>query len=62
MKAGLTQDQLAWRMGIARETLSRIERGRPARSSTVMSLAAALEVMPSMLTNAPDVDPTNQSA
>lgn len=62
MMAGLTQDQLAWRVGIARETLSRIERGRPARSSTVMSLAAALEVMPSMLTNAPDVDPTNQSA
>lgn len=60
--AGLTQEQLAWRVGLARETLTRIARGRPARVNTVRLLARALQVMPSMLTGTPDLDPVDQPA
>jgi DNA-binding XRE family transcriptional regulator len=51
--AGLTQPELAAKSGIARETIGRLERcHRPAQPSTVKALAAALGVVPSVLTSA----------
>ena len=50
--AGLSQDELARRARVARETLSKIEHGRPARQETVRRLAAGLSVPPGVLTGA----------
>lgn len=61
-RAGVSQHKLAARIGIARETLSRIERGRVVGWKLVESLAAALLVMPSMLTSNPEDDPADQPA
>jgi DNA-binding XRE family transcriptional regulator len=47
--AGLTQDELAGRARVARETLCKIERGRPATQVTVLRLAAVLAVRPDVL-------------
>ncbi len=45
--AGLTQEDLAEISGVARNTISRIERGyQPARPSTAKKLADALGVTP----------------
>lgn len=60
--AGLTQEELAVRAGLARETVIRIEGGRPARAATIARLAAALRVMPSTLAGVPEVDPPEQAA
>jgi DNA-binding XRE family transcriptional regulator len=49
--ASLFQRELAKRADIARETLSRLERGRPASPETIRRLAAALSVPPSRLTD-----------
>jgi transcriptional regulator with XRE-family HTH domain len=57
MVAGVTQEQLARRAGLARETLIRIEnRQRSARPVTIQLLADALLVAPSMLTGSSDAD------
>ncbi len=61
-KFGLNQDDLARLVGLARETISRIEAGRPAGLSTIRSLAAALRLMPSVLTGTADADPVDQPA
>ena len=47
--AGVTQEELAGRARVARETLCKIERGRPATRETVRRLAAALAVPPGVL-------------
>lgn len=60
--ADLTQQELAARAGVARETLSRIEAGRPARWRVIESLARALLVMPSMLTGNEELDPIDEPA
>jgi DNA-binding XRE family transcriptional regulator len=53
LASGLTQPQLAARTGIARESLSRLERlRRRARPKTVDALATALKVTRSSLTTA----------
>jgi transcriptional regulator with XRE-family HTH domain len=45
--AGLTQEELAKRSGVARNTISRLESGlHPARPSTARKLAQALGVTP----------------
>lgn len=42
---GMTQEQLAERSGVARETISRLERGAPnVRQSTLTALAYALDL------------------
>ena len=57
--AGLTQQQLVSRAGLARETLIRIEnQQRGARPGTIRRLADALLVAPSMLTGSSDLDPS----
>jgi len=58
--AGLTQDELAIRAGVARETLSRTEHGRPAHLKTVAQLAAALSVPFDFLVADRDVGPYAQ--
>ena len=58
--AWLSQQGLASRVGLARETLGRLEGGRAARLNTVRLLARELKVMPSMLTGTPDLDPINE--
>ena len=56
-QAGLTQEQLASRAGVARETLIRIEhQQRGATPETIWRLAPMLLVAPSMLTGASDLD------
>jgi transcriptional regulator with XRE-family HTH domain len=55
-QANLTQPQLARRAGIARETIARIENGRPARRAVFLRLAIALRVAPSMLTGSAELD------
>jgi transcriptional regulator with XRE-family HTH domain len=47
--AGLTLVELAMRANIARETLSRIEHGRPAHPETISRLAASLSLDSDML-------------
>jgi transcriptional regulator with XRE-family HTH domain len=54
--ARLTQGQLATRLGIARETLNRIERGRPTRTNIVQAIADALVLAPSVLIGYRDLD------
>ena len=49
LAAGLSQDELAGRARVARETLCKIERGRPATQETVRRLAAVLAVPPDVL-------------
>ena len=61
-RAGLTQHELAARIGIARETLSRIESGRVVGWKLLGPLAWALLLMPSMLTGNPEDDPIDQPA
>ena len=47
MWAGLTQEELAQRSGVARNTISRLETGeQPARPRTARKLADALGVTP----------------
>jgi transcriptional regulator with XRE-family HTH domain len=53
---GLTQPQLTRRASIARETIARIEHGRPARLDTILRLAGALTLAPSELTGISDLD------
>lgn len=53
--AGLTQAELAARAGIARETLIRIERGRPATIESMEKLERALQIAVSVLVEAPNV-------
>ena len=55
-QAGLTQPQLGARAGVARETIARIENGRPATRPVVFRLAEALQIAPSMLTGITDLD------
>jgi transcriptional regulator with XRE-family HTH domain len=55
-QANLTQPQLARRAGVARETIARIENGRPARRAVFFRLAEALRVAPSMLTGSAELD------
>jgi transcriptional regulator with XRE-family HTH domain len=47
--AGVTQEELAGRARVVRETLCKIERGRPATRETVRRLAAALADPPGVL-------------
>ena len=54
--AGLTQAELAARAGIAPETLSRLEHGRPATAESVGRLAGALMVAIRVLTGTRDFD------
>jgi transcriptional regulator with XRE-family HTH domain len=54
-QAGLTQPQLGARAGVARETIARIENGRPATRPVVFRLAEALQIAPSMLTGITDL-------
>jgi transcriptional regulator with XRE-family HTH domain len=44
--AGLTQEELAEQSGVARNTISRLEHGQPARPTTTRKLAAALGTTP----------------
>ncbi len=49
-RAVLSQDQLAQRSGVARDTISKLENGqRRAYPSTIRKLATGLEVEPGML-------------
>lgn len=49
-RAILSQDQLAKRSGVARDTISKLENGqRGAYPSTIRKLATGLEVEPGML-------------
>lgn len=54
LAAGLSQDELAERAQVARETVIRIERGRPAQVATIRRLTAALSLPPSVLEGATD--------
>jgi transcriptional regulator with XRE-family HTH domain len=58
----LTQPQLVQRAGIARETVARIECGRPARHAAILRLASALLVAPSELTARSELDDRNAGA
>jgi transcriptional regulator with XRE-family HTH domain len=50
-RAVMSQEQLAKKSGVARETISKLESGRRgAYPSTIRKLAAGLEVEPRMLT------------
>jgi transcriptional regulator with XRE-family HTH domain len=49
LKRNLTLDQLSEKSGLTRDTISRIENGRMARSTTIGKLANALEVEPEEL-------------
>jgi transcriptional regulator with XRE-family HTH domain len=50
MRAVLSQEQLAERSGVARDTISKLETGRrKAYPTTVRKLAAGLEVEPQLL-------------
>jgi transcriptional regulator with XRE-family HTH domain len=50
LRAVMSQEQLAERSGVARDTISKLETGqRKAYPSTVRKLAAGLEVEPRML-------------
>jgi transcriptional regulator with XRE-family HTH domain len=53
---GLTQADLAARAGISRETLLRLERGRPATAESVARLAGALMVAIRVLTRDSEFD------
>ena len=49
-RAVLSQDQLAEKSGVARDTISKLETGqRKAYPSTIRKLAAGLEVKPQLL-------------
>jgi transcriptional regulator with XRE-family HTH domain len=52
----LTQSQLAERIGVARETISRSEIGRPVTGAVVQRVADALLLAPSSLIGYPDLD------
>jgi transcriptional regulator with XRE-family HTH domain len=62
MLAGLTQPQLGARAGVARETIARIENGRPASRAVLTFLADALQVEPAVLASAPPTDSVQESA
>jgi transcriptional regulator with XRE-family HTH domain len=50
MRAVMSQEQLAQRSGVARDTISKLETGRRrAYPSTIRKLAAGLEVEPGLL-------------
>ncbi|HZG64887.1 MAG TPA: helix-turn-helix transcriptional regulator [Rubrobacteraceae bacterium] len=50
MRAVLSQEQLAERSGVARDTISKLETGRrKAYPTTIRKLAAGLEVEPQLL-------------
>lgn len=50
MRAVLSQEQLAERSGVARDTISKLETGRrKAHPATIRKLAAGLEVEPQLL-------------
>jgi transcriptional regulator with XRE-family HTH domain len=55
-RTGLTQPQLARRSGIARETIARIENGRPARRDLILRLADTLLLAPSVPTATAELD------
>jgi transcriptional regulator with XRE-family HTH domain len=52
----MTQAQLADRIGVARETISRCETGRPVHAAVVRRIADALLVAPSSLIGCSDLD------
>jgi transcriptional regulator with XRE-family HTH domain len=52
----LTQAQLAERIGVSRETISRGETGRPVTAVVVQRIADALVLAPSSLIGYPDLD------
>lgn len=54
LAAGLSQEELAGRAQVARETVLRLERGRPAQVGTIRRLAAVLSLPPAVLEDAPD--------
>ena len=56
LAAGLTQADLAVRAGISRETLLRLEHGRPATAESVARLAGALMVAIRVLTSDSEFD------
>ena len=56
IRAHLDQAQLAGRSHVARETIARLENGRPARLQSVRRLAEALVLAPSELTGRPELD------
>ena len=56
LAAGLTQADIAARAGISRETLLRLEHGRPATAESVARLAGALMVSIRALTGDPEFD------
>jgi transcriptional regulator with XRE-family HTH domain len=60
--AGLSQDELTRRAGLARETIIRLEGGRSAWAATVRRLATALGVMPGTLTGRPGTNPPDTVA
>jgi len=45
----ITQSDLAKRVGIRAESLCRLEKGKPAKFSTILALAKILEVEPKQL-------------
>jgi transcriptional regulator with XRE-family HTH domain len=55
LRLGLGQAELAQRAGITRETISRLESGRPARLDVVIRLANAAVVPPSVLTGSTEL-------
>jgi DNA-binding XRE family transcriptional regulator len=54
--AGLTQAELAGRIGVARETISRCETGRAVHPAMVRGIADALLLAPSVLIGSTDLD------
>ncbi len=56
VRTGLSQLQLAQRSSMARETISRLENGRPARRHVILRLADALALAPSELTGHTELD------
>jgi transcriptional regulator with XRE-family HTH domain len=68
--AVMSQEELAERSGVARDTISKLETGRRgAYPSTIRKLAAGLEVQPQMLMGgveyldeAPEGDPTENES
>jgi transcriptional regulator with XRE-family HTH domain len=65
MRAVLSQEQLAERSGVARDTISKLETGRrKAYPTTIRKLAAGLEVEPQLLLGGVeylDEDPTERA-
>jgi transcriptional regulator with XRE-family HTH domain len=62
MRAVLSQEQLAERSGVARDTISKLETGRrKAYPTTIRKLAAGLEVEPGLLLGGAEHSGTGRS-